>query len=287
MIDDPRDLYQAMADLRRENRAFVLATVIDVASSAPREVGAKMLVLPDGSIVGTVGGGRIEQVVIEAMRETLADGKARVVKKHLAHDLGMCCGGEMEVFVEPIEARPKLVLFGAGHVARPTAALAQTVGFSVTVVDPREDQATEERFPDATRVVAEPAEAVKSGVLPFGPETFVLVVTHDHRLDEEALAACLDRPHRYLGMIGSRRKVIRIYQRIRHRRPDAPLDGVHAPVGLDLGALTPDEIAVSIVAELVAVRRGGSGAAMRLDPSLVPEEPAVANDATGTGTERS
>src|SRR5687767_13217564 len=138
-----------------------------------------MLLRPDGSTVGTVGGGRIEQVVLEALAETLADGRCRTVKKHLGRDLGMCCGGEMEVFVEPIESRPQLILFGAGHVAQPTAAFASRVGFEVTVVDAREEQNTAERFPEMRRVALEPAEAVKSGGLPFGEDAYVVITTHD------------------------------------------------------------------------------------------------------------
>ncbi|MCC7541002.1 MAG: XdhC family protein [Deltaproteobacteria bacterium] len=255
----------ALLALLDRGEAAALATVIRTAGSTPQVVGARLLLAPDGTTVGTVGGGRIEETVIAAMRETLADGKPRRISRHLARDLGMCCGGEMEVFVERIEGRPALLLFGAGHVAKPTAALAERVGFEVTVVDDREELLTPERFPDARRVLADPAEAVRAGMLPFGPSAYVIVCTHDHRLDEEALAACLDRPRAYLGMIGSRRKVLQIARRIRSRRPDAPLGGIAAPIGLDLGAETPDEIAVSIVAELIATKHGRSGGAMRLD----------------------
>lgn len=258
-----------LAILDRGERG-AMATVVRVAGSTPQVPGARMILRRDGSTVGTVGGGRIEQVVLEALGETLADGRCRTVKKHLGRDLGMCCGGEMEVFVEPIESRPSLILFGAGHVAQPTAAFAKQVGFEVTIVDAREEQNTEARFPEMRRVAMEPAEAVKSGGLPFGEDAYVVITTHDHRLDEEALRACLDRPRKYLGMIGSKRKVIRIFQRVLQRQPDARLDDVHSPIGLDIGAHTPEEIALSIVSELVKVRRGGTGAAMRLDEQLTP-----------------
>lgn len=264
MLRRMRAIASALLALLDRGEAAALATVIRTAGSTPQVVGARLLLAADGTSVGTVGGGRIESVVLDALRETLADGKPRRVARHLGRDLGMCCGGEMEVFVERIEGRPALVLFGAGHVAQPTAALAQRVGFEVTVVDDREELLTAERFPDAHRVLADPAEAIAAGLLRFGPTTYVVICTHDHRLDEEALAACLDRPRRYLGMIGSRRKVLQIARRIRQRRPDAPLEGVHAPIGLDLGAETPDEIAVSIVAELVAARHGASGGTMRV-----------------------
>jgi xanthine dehydrogenase accessory factor len=167
----------------------------------------------------------------------------------------------MELFVEPIEAEQRLIVFGAGHVAKPTAALARQLGFTVTVVDDREELNSEERFPGCTRIEAEPAEAAER-VRPREGD-WLLVVTHDHRLDEEALDTYARLPHRYLGMIGSRRKVFRILQRIAQRRGLPALERVYAPVGLDIGAVTPEEIAVSIVAELVALKHGKHAAHLR------------------------
>ena len=273
-----REITEAILEALRSGRRAALATVVRVGGSTPQVPGARLLLRADFATVGTVGGGRIEQVVLEALAETLRDGKTRIVKKHLGRDLGMCCGGEMEVFVEPIESRPVLILFGAGHVALPTAAIAARVGFAVTVVDAREEQNTEERFPGMQRVLMEPVEAVRSGELPFGEEAYVVIATHDHRLDEDALRACLGKQRRYLGMIGSKRKVIRIFQRILQRDPAARLDDVHSPVGLDLGAHTPDEIGLAIASELVQVRRGGSGGSMRLDEKLVPRDEAASDD---------
>lgn len=160
----------------------------------------------------------------------------------------------MEVFIEPVEAAQRLIVFGAGHVAKPTAELARRVGFEVTVVDDREELASRERFPDCELVLAEPREAAAR--LAPRPEDWLLIVTYDHRLDEEALATFARLPHRYLGLIGSRRKVLRILQRLAGRGDLPPLDRVYAPVGLDIGAVSPEEIAVSIVAELVAIRHG-------------------------------
>ncbi len=259
-----------MAGCLERGERGVLATVVRATGSTPQVPGAKLFLSREG-LVGTVGGGRIEEVVIETMRETLGDGRPRWVEKHLAHDLGMCCGGSMGVFVEPIEGRAPLLLFGAGHVAMPTAHFANRLGFEVTVVDPREDLNTKERFPDCKRVLLEPAEAVERGELPFGPQASIVISTHDHALDEEALRACLGKERRYLGMIGSKRKAIRVLDRVRARVPDAKLDEVHTPIGLDLGAVTPEEIALSICAELVLVRRGGKGGPMRLGSKDAPE----------------
>lgn len=231
-----------------------LATVIRTAGSTPQQPSARLLRLEDGTLFGTVGGGAVERAVIAALEQVLDDGRARVLALDLARDLGMCCGGRMEVFVERIEGRPRLVVFGAGHVGRAVAALAPSIGFSVVVVDDREELNTEERFPGATRILAQPREAL--GELAPRPDDHLLVTTHDHRLDEEALDTYARHPHAYLGMIGSKRKVYRVIARIRSRRALPPLDRVYAPVGLDLGAVTPEEIAVSIAAELVAVRHG-------------------------------
>ncbi|GAB4201800.1 MAG: XdhC/CoxI family protein [Sandaracinaceae bacterium] len=231
-----------------------LATVIKTAGSTPQQPGARLLRREDGTLVGTVGGGAVERAVIAALESVLDDGRARVLVLDLARDLGMCCGGRMEVFVERIEGRPRLVVFGAGHVGRAVAALAPSIGFSVVVVDDREELNTEARFPGATRILAEPRDALDE--LAPRPEDHFLVTTHDHRLDEEALDTYARGPHAYLGMIGSKRKVYRVIARIRARRELPPLDRVYAPVGLDLGAVTPEEIAVSIAAELVAVRHG-------------------------------
>ncbi len=216
-----------------------------------------MLRRGDGSLVGTVGGGAIERAVIGALETVEVDGRARVVTFDLARDLGMCCGGRMEVFVERIEGRPRLVIFGAGHVGRAVAALAPSLGFSVTVVDDREELNSEERFAGAVRIHAEPREALAA--LAPREDDWLLVTTHDHRLDEEALDTYARAPHAYLGMIGSRRKVYRILARIRARRGLPPLERVYAPVGLDLSAVSPEEIAISIAAELVALRHGRGG----------------------------
>jgi xanthine dehydrogenase accessory factor len=245
-----------------------LATVVRAAGSTPQTVGARLLLRPDGTTVGTVGGGAIEHVVLEELAACLVDGKPRVLAKDLAHDLGMCCGGRMEVLVEPIEGMPRLVVFGAGHVAQPTAALARSIGFRVVVVDDREELNTAARFPACDRVLAEPAEA-SARIAPTDRD-WLLVVTHDHRLDEEALDTYARLPHAYLGVIGSRRKIVRILQRIAARRGLPPLERVYAPVGVSLGAVSPEEIAVSIAAELVALRHGQPAAHLRAldEPAL-------------------
>jgi xanthine dehydrogenase accessory factor len=256
-----RDVLTAIDELLRRGARGALATVIRTSGSTPQEPGARMVLFPDGRIVGTVGGGAIEREVTSALEACIRTGKPAIVARDLGRDLGMCCGGRMEVFVEPIEPRPRLFVFGAGHVARPTCALARELGFDVTVIDDREELNDEARFPGCRRVHAEPVEAVPT--LGLTEQDFVLVVTHDHRLDEEALDACARVPHRYIGVIGSKRKVFRMLARIHQRRGLPPLDRVYAPVGLAIGAVTPEEIAVSINAELTALRHGAAAIHMR------------------------
>ena len=240
-----------------------LATVVRTSGSTPQQAGARLLLRPDGGTVGTVGGGAIEHAVLQALREAQQGGEPRLLARDLGHDLGMCCGGRMEIFVEPVEGAPRLWLFGAGHVARPTAAMARGVGFEVIVVDEREELNTEPRFPACRRELAEPTALLRAAAL--GGRDWLLIVTHDHRLDEELLERALEKQPRFIGLVGSRRKTFRLLQRIGARLGDlaAKRDRVYAPVGLDIGAVGPDEIAVSIVAELVALRRGRQAAHLR------------------------
>ncbi|MFW5920352.1 MAG: XdhC family protein [Polyangiales bacterium] len=263
-----REVTQALMEILDGGGRGALATVVRTAGSTPQQPGAKMLLRPDGRVVGTVGGGAIERRVLEALQQCTVDGRPVAVTHDLGRDLGMCCGGRMEVFVEPVEGRQRLVIFGAGHVGRATSVMARECGFDVTVVDDRDEMNTEERFPGCTRVLAEPAPAAREVETTDGD--WLVVVTHDHHLDEQAVDTFARKPHRYLGLIGSRRKIFRILQRIAARKELPPLDRVYAPIGLDIGAVSPQEIAVSIVAELVALRHGRPAAHLRAvdDPRL-------------------
>ncbi|MFK7985521.1 MAG: XdhC family protein [Sandaracinaceae bacterium] len=263
-----REVTEALLALLDEGGRGALATVVRSSGSTPQQPGARMLLRPDGTTVGTVGGGAIEHLVVASLETCLKSGRTEVLKRDLLRDLGMCCGGRMEVFVEPIEGRPRLVVFGAGHVGKATADVAMRLGFRVVVVDDRDELNTEARFPGCERVLLEPAESADT-VAPTDRD-WLLVVTHDHHLDEEALDTFARRPHAYLGVIGSRRKIYRILSRIAAKGGVPPLGNVYAPVGLDLGAVSPEEIAVSIAAELVALRHGKPGAHMRAmdDPAL-------------------
>jgi xanthine dehydrogenase accessory factor len=249
-----RDVVEALLEVLAGRERGALATVVKTSGSTPQKAGARLLLMPDGRRVGTVGGGAIERIVLDALRETQGGAAAQVLARDLSYDLGMCCGGRMEIFIEPIESTPRLVLIGAGHVAKPTAALARTVGFDVTVVDDREELNTEERFPGCTLEVEDPSSFLRRSAL--GARDWVLIVTHDHALDEQALGLSMQRCPRYVGLVASRRKALRLVQRVAAKGGSVDLDRLYAPVGLDLGGVSPEELAVSIVGELIAIRRG-------------------------------
>ncbi len=279
------EMIVAILSGRRRGPA-ALATVIGRNGSAPQGAGARLLWTADGQLYGTVGGGAIEAQVLEACRACLRDGVTRTVKANLVRDLGMCCGGSMEVFVELLQAQSRLVLIGAGHVAQAIAPIAEAAGFRVAVLDDREDMLAHPAFAGAQRLdydVDELAQALPE----VGAHDFVVILTRDHQRDEQALSAMLGKPYAYLGMIGSRRKVHAVLARILNRchgqgLPRPCFDRVHAPIGLALGGRTPSEIAVSVVAELIAVRCGGSTESMNILPQVVDQ---VAVRIEGAGRE--
>ena len=250
------ELYAQIAQLEAEGQAFVLATVIDSGGSTPQKPGSKMVVLPDGTVRGTVGGGAIEKQIIDAARELFdSTNSTQVIETHLTHDLGMCCGGKMKVFLERHAAVARLFIYGAGHVARELAALAKNVGFRVTVVDERPEWANRERFAEADElVIRNPGDHALEQ--PGGGDCYFCITTHDHPLDQAVVEALLRKPSAYLGLIGSRRKAERFKMRLSAAgfSPDE-LARVRSPMGVAINALTPAEIAVSIVAELIERRR--------------------------------
>jgi xanthine dehydrogenase accessory factor len=252
------DVWAALALWRSQGRRMVLLTVVESRGFTPRKPGTHMLLGEDGMTVGTIGGGAIEH---EALREAKAllesGGGAKTVKKHLTQELGMCCGGEMVIYLETLATPPRLFVFGAGYVARPIAALASACGFAVTVVDAREDWASAERFPGMTVICRPPEDAARE--LPLRADDYAIVVTHDHALDQRVVQELLRRPLQFLGMIGSLAKQRKFALRLRARGfGDEAIARLRTPLGLAIGAQTPEEIAVSVLAELVSARRGGA-----------------------------
>lgn len=271
------EVFAALGEALSRGEEAALVTIVSSNGSTPQRVGAKMLVFADGRIVGTVGGGCYEHDAIGKARQVLATRKATTVKYDLnddfAEETGLVCGGQMEVFIEPIEASPSVYIFGAGHVGYYLARLAHEAGFGVHVIDDRAAFANAERFPFAVSVVVDdiPAWLTQTQL----PSTaYAVIVTRGHRNDLDALRALAPRDLRYIGLIGSRAKVSRLYEQLLTETNVDPalLERIHAPIGLDIGAVTPQEIAVSITAELIAVRRGKAealkSASLRWFPKL-------------------
>jgi len=253
----PPEVWDALAQWRAERRRFVLASVIASRGFTPRKPGAHMLIAESGETLGTVGGGAIEQRVLDEARELMVGGGTTLVKKHLTQELGMCCGGEMAVFLEVVEPAPRLHLFGAGYIARPLASLAAACGFEVTVVDERPEWATAERFPGCRVACRAPEDHLRT--LETTPSDYAVVVTHDHGLDQRLVQELLRRPLRFVGMVGSIPKQRKFALRLRARGfTDEQIARLHTPLGVPIGADTPEEIAVSAMAEIIAVRRGAS-----------------------------
>jgi xanthine dehydrogenase accessory factor len=237
-----------------------LVTIVSTQGSTPQRVGARMLVFADGRTVGTIGGGCYENDAAGKARESLRTRTAGLARYDLsdalAEENGLICGGRMDVFIEPLDPSPRLLVVGAGHVSQHVARIAAEVGFRVQVLDDRESFANRDRFPTADEVtVADIAAFLAETDLPSS--AYVVIVTRGHTHDLTAMRTLAGRSLRYVGMIGSRAKVARIFDALAaDGAPAGWLARVRAPIGLQIGAVTPEEIAVSIVAELVAVRRG-------------------------------
>ena len=273
-----REVFAAVSEALERGEPAALVTIVSTTGSTPQRVGAKMLVFSDGRIVGTIGGGCYENDAFWKAREAITARKPQLVHYELSDDFaqetGLICGGQMDVYIEPIEPSPELYIVGAGHVGFHLARLAQEVGFRVHVVDDREKFANAERFPSAAEIVVEDIPAWLDRIdLPT--HAYAVVVTRGHTNDLEAMRRLATRDLRYLGLIGSRAKVARLYDELLKDPRLAPdrLERVHAPIGLDIGAVTPQEIAVSILAELIAVKHGKEHpTSLRWTPSTLKSE---------------
>jgi xanthine dehydrogenase accessory factor len=253
------DIYEEIVKLRQEGRRGAVATIVNVRGSIPSFETAKMLIRDDGSIAGTIGGGCVEAEVWQAAREVMESEKPRSLTFNLnqdpKYDTGLVCGGTLDIFIEPILPPALLYIFGAGHVSVNLYKTSRNAGFDVTVVDDRDAYANRERFPEAKEVIAEDFEKAMAKLNP-SESSCIVIVTRGHRDDMRVLRWAVQTRARYIGMIGSKRKTITIFREL-VKQGLAPelFDRVHAPVGLDIGAITPEEIAVAITAEMIAVRR--------------------------------
>ncbi|MGH9339300.1 MAG: XdhC family protein [Acidobacteriota bacterium] len=254
------DLYQEIVRLRRSGRKAAVATIIRRLGSTPRKDNAKMLIYDDGSSLGSVGGGCTEAEVWQRARQVMDSGQSALLRYELtqedAEQEGLVCGGTVEIFLEPILPDPKLIIMGAGHVGQALAGAAHPLGFQVAVVDDRETFACRERFPHAHEIVAAPFEEGLEQVQ-VTENSFVLVVTRGHSHDQTALEKAIQTPARYVGLVGSRRKIQMIVQDLLDKGfPPETFSRLYAPIGIEIGSETPEEIAVSVMAELIALRKG-------------------------------
>jgi xanthine dehydrogenase accessory factor len=258
------DLFEEIVRMRRAGQRAALATIVHTNGSIPSYESSRMLVREDGSIAGTIGGGCVEAEVWAAAKEVMQNESPRKMVFNLnneaSYDNGLICGGTLEVFVEPILPQPMLYLFGGGHVSMAVAKTASAAGFGIAVVDDRETFANKERFPMALETYTSYDDAFQK--IHPNAASYMVIVTRGHKEDMRVLGWAVRTDARYLGMIGSKRKVLSVYKALEADgyKPEE-FERVFAPMGLEIGALSPEEIAVSIVAELVAVRRNASSAA--------------------------
>jgi xanthine dehydrogenase accessory factor len=278
------DLFEEIVRMRRAGQRGALATIVHTNGSIPSYESSRMLVREDGSSAGTVGGGCVEADVWAAAKEVMQKEAPRKLVFHLnneaTYDNGLICGGTVEIFVEPILPQPIVYLFGAGHVSTAVAKAAQSAGFGVVVIDDREAFANSQRFPIAQEIYTSFDDAFAK--LKPNSSSYLIIVTRGHKEDMRVLAWAVRTQARYIGMIGSKRKVLSVYRALEKEgyRMDE-FQRVFAPMGLDIGALSPEEIALSIVAELVAVRRNVVSAAHKKLVVEVSEEVQVQADPQG------
>jgi xanthine dehydrogenase accessory factor len=248
-----KSIYKIIDEIEQKGESAALCIVTDTRGSTPLKPGAKMVVWPDGSLFGTIGGGNLEHKVISDALEVIKT-KAPVLKHHnLVQDHQMCCGGTVTVYIEALGDRQKLIIFGAGHVGKQVARLAANLPFGVSLADSRHEflQDLDEGINPLHGSYEETLKTIT-----FDQNTFVVICTHLHKFDRDILAWCINKPHRYLGMIGSKRKVL-VTRKLFLEKGIAEkdqLDNVDMPMGFDIGGNTPGEIAISIAAKLIAVK---------------------------------
>jgi xanthine dehydrogenase accessory factor len=253
------DIFEEIVKIRRQGKSAALATIIETSGSTPREQGSKMLVLSDGSIIGSVGGGKLEAIVQQEALKVIANGKARTLHLDLSEgdtgNIDMICGGTTDILIEPVLPTPTLYLFGAGHVSIPLSVIGGLLGFKVVVIDNRSDYANKERFPDSEKIYADDFNLVFPK-LKIDQSSYIVIVTRAHSYDELVLEWAVKTDAAYIGMIGSKQKVKTIFSHLLEKGINRELiRKVHAPIGLEIYADTPQEIAVSIMAEIIKERR--------------------------------
>src|SRR5579864_5057503 len=269
------DIYDEIVRLRRLGQKAAIATIVQVRGSIPSYESAKLLVREDGSMIGTIGGGCVEAEVWNAAREVIETEKPKHLSFNLgqeaAYDNGLIGGGQLDVFVEPVIPPPHAFIFGAGHISKSLSKVAALAGFSTTIIDNRDAFASRERFPEADEIFAEEYEDVFPK-LPVNETSYLIIVTRGHRDDMRVLRLAVAEA-RYIAMIGSKRKVINVVKELEQEGiARERMERIHAPMGLEIGAISPEEIAISVVAEMIAVRRNAASDWRALSKSVFAGE---------------
>jgi xanthine dehydrogenase accessory factor len=267
-----RRFYESLSGLLKEHPTLAVATVIEKKGSAPRDIDAKMAVLPDGSTFGTIGGGGLEKLVIDDALDAMEEGgsftKTYDLSGRESGGTGQICGGTASVHVEIIRSPDTILLCGGGHIAKAIAPMAVLLGLNLIVVDEREQYASKDRFPGAWKILkASPLDPKVRELVTSS--TYIVILTYSHKGDKEALKNLVSTKAAYIGMIGSRKKVEKILDELESEGvPADALGRVYSPIGLDIGAETPAEIAISILSEIIHVKRKDSSSAisMRMTP---------------------
>jgi xanthine dehydrogenase accessory factor len=253
------DIFEEIVKLKKKGEPAALATIISSRGSTPREVGSKMLIKSDGSIVESIGGGLMEAQVVKKAMDVIKHGKPEIISLNLnaneAAKEGALCGGKLEIFIEPLLPAERVYIFGGGHISYYLTPMASAVDFQITVIDDREEFANSERFPQVDEIIVNEFEKAIQNLCPHR-HSYIVIVTRGHSYDELVLQWALNTSARYIGMIGSESKIKTIFANLEAKGvPSKKLKKVHSPIGLPIGAQTPAEIAVSIIAELIEARR--------------------------------
>lgn len=261
------DVFEAVYKAIREGRSFALCIIVEKYGSGPRDVGAKMVVFEDGSTVGTLGGGTFERLVVREALKALREGKPKLLAFSFSEKTppntiptGLICGGVSKVYIDVVKPKPTIYLLGAGHVAKPIGDIASMLGFPVIVVDDNPDFACKERYPYAREIIVDKWDKALDRINPRDGDIIVIVYGEPEK-DYKALKKAINSRASYIGLLGSRKKVKLFLERLRSEgvNVDKLKGRLYAPVGLDLNADTPEEIAVSIIAEILKIVKGGSG----------------------------
>jgi len=270
------DVYEELVRLRRLGQKAALATIVQVRGSIPSYESAKLLVREDGSMAGTIGGGCVAADVWNAAREVIETEKPKHLTFNLgqdaAYDNGLICGGQLDVFVEPVVPLPQAFIFGAGHISKSLSKVLTIAGFETHVIDDREAFANRDRFPDAAEVLAGEYEQIFPA-LNINEMSYIVIVTRGHRDDMRVLKWAVSTDARYVAMIGSKRKVLGVIRELeKDGIPRETFERLFAPMGLEIGAISPEEISISVAAEMIAVRRNAGSNWRSLAKSVFTDE---------------